>query len=105
MINHTMLVSFSAPTPDEALDRYVLDIQNAMQETGVVRSFRAQRHIPVAGEEAIPAFIATLVLQFQVEDAADLATLFAAPRAGEVIHKWQALHPYKVAWVNHVAAA
>lgn len=105
MINHTMLVSFIEPTPDRAIEDYIADIREAMQETGVVRSFRSQRHIPVAGEEAIPAFIATLVLQFRVADEADLATLFAAPRADEVIHKWQALHPYKVAWVNHEAMA
>ncbi|WP_022899916.1 hypothetical protein [Humibacter albus] len=105
MINHTMLVSFADPIADEDLDRYISDIGEAMTDTGVVRTFQAQRHIPIAGEDAIPAFIATVVLQLGVNDEADLAALFAAPRAGEVIHKWQALHPYEVAWVNHEAMA
>jgi hypothetical protein len=105
MITHTMLVSFTDPIPDEDLDRFVSDIEDAMKDTGLVRSFQAQRHIPVAGEEAIPALIASAVLQFGVETEADLAALFAAPRAGDVIHKWQALRPYQVAWVNHEATA
>lgn len=105
MIIHTMLVSFTNPIPDEDLDRYISDIKAAMDTTGVVKTFSAQRHIAVPGEEAIPAFIATLVLEFGVETEADLATLFAAPGAGEVIHTWQARYPYKVAWVNHEATA
>lgn len=105
MITHTMLVAFGEPIPDDDLGRFCSDIEEAMRETGVVRGFRAQRHIPVAGEEAIPAFIATAVLQFQVEDESALSTLFSAPRADEVIHKWQALRPYRVAWVNHETAA
>ncbi|MGT2426111.1 hypothetical protein [Amnibacterium kyonggiense] len=100
-----MLVSFTEPIPEQALEEYVADVRSVMEETGVVRESWAQRHIPVAGEEAIPAFIATVVLQFSVDDEADLATLFAAPRAGEIIHAWQARYPYEVAWVNYEAIA
>lgn len=105
MINHTMLVSFTDTISDADLNQFFSDIEKAMRDTGIVETFSAQRHISVPGEEAIPAFIATAVLQFGVADRDDLATLFAAPGAGEVIHKWQAGHPYKVAWVNHQAAA
>ncbi|MBU8828762.1 hypothetical protein [Mycolicibacterium goodii] len=105
MITHTMLVSFADPISDEELDRFISDIEKAMADTGVVRRFQAQRHIAVDGEQAIPAFIATAVLQFGVASEADLATLFAAPGAGAVIHTWQARHPYRVAWVNHEASA
>ncbi|OBJ96528.1 hypothetical protein A5638_16695 [Mycolicibacterium fortuitum] len=101
MITHTMLVSFADPIPDDELERFVSDIEKAMSGTGVVRRFQAQRHIAVDGEQAIPAFIATAVLQFGVANEADLATLFAAPDAGAVIHTWQARHPYRVAWANH----
>ncbi|MFN3004143.1 hypothetical protein [Mycolicibacterium wolinskyi] len=105
MITHTMLVSFADPIPDEELDRFVADIEKAMADTGVVRRFHAQRHIAVDGEQAIPAFIATAVLQFEVANEADLAALFAAPGAGPVIHTWQARRPYRVAWVNHETPA
>jgi hypothetical protein len=101
MIKHTMLVAFTDPIDDNDLDRYLADIEGAMSATGVVRDFSSARHIAVPGESAIPAFIATAVLEFAVESRGDLATLFAAPGAGEVIHKWQATNPYKVAWVNH----
>ncbi|TIC85615.1 hypothetical protein [Nocardioides sp. GY 10127] len=105
MINHTMLVSFNESIPDADLDQFLFDIESALQATGVVETFSAQRHIPVPGEEAIPAFIATAVLEFGVADHDALVTLFAAPDAGKVIHKWQASHPYSVAWVNrHVDA-
>lgn len=105
MITHTMLVSFADPIADSDLEQFFADIAKAVRDTGIVHAFSAQRHIPVAGEEAIPAFIATAVLQFGVADRDELASLFAAPGAGEVIRSWQARHPYKVAWVNHQAAA
>jgi hypothetical protein len=105
MINHIMLVSFTDTISDLDLDQFISDIEKAMRDTGVVETFAAHHHIPVPGEDAIPAFVATAVLQFGVADREDLATLFAAPGAGDVIHKWQAAHPYKVAWVNHQAAA
>lgn len=105
MITHTMLVSFADPIADEELDRFMSDIEKVMADTGVVRRFRAQRHIAVDGEQVIPAFIATAVLQFEVANEADLATLFAAPGADAVIHTWQPSHPYRVAWVNHEASA
>ncbi|GAB3439927.1 hypothetical protein GCM10027570_04810 [Streptomonospora sediminis] len=105
MINHTMLVAFENPIPDAELDQFLKDIEKAMTETGATETFSAQRHIPVPGEESIPAFIATAVVQLGVADREALATMFAAPGAGEVVHKWQARHPYKVAWVNHEAPA
>ena len=101
MIKHTMIVSFATSIPDEDLHQYLRDIEGAMTETNVVESFSAQRHIAVPGEEEIPALIATAILQFTVADETALAALFAAPRAGEVIHTWQARYPYKVAWANH----
>lgn len=101
MISHTMLVSFDDPIPPADLDQFLVDIEAAMKATGVVERFSSQHHIRVPGEEAIPAFIATAVLQFGVADQDALATLFAAPAAGEIIHRWQAQRPYKVAWVNH----
>ncbi|CAL9322765.1 MULTISPECIES: hypothetical protein [Streptomyces] len=105
MFTHTMLVSFENQISDADLDQFLSDIENSMKETGVVRRYSARRHVPVAGEEAIPAFIATAVLEFGVDTVEDLATMFAAPGAGEVIHTWQARHPYKVAWVNHETGA
>ncbi|MBY8876321.1 hypothetical protein [Actinacidiphila acidipaludis] len=101
MIQHTMLVAFDEPIPDTELDRFLQDIEKVMLDSGHVQSSSARRHIPVPGEEAIPALIATAVLRFGVADQEALAAAFAAPGAEEVIHHWQARHPYKVAWVNH----
>lgn len=105
MIAHTMLVSFADPIPAVHLDQFLADIELAVSNTGVVRASSAQHHIPVPGEDQIPAFIATAVLQFVVENRDDLAKLFAAPDAAKVIHTWQARNPYRVAWVNHEVQA
>jgi hypothetical protein len=101
MINHTMLVSFDQPIPDAELDRYLADIERVLTETGVVRSFATARHLPVPGEEDIPALIATAIVQIGVADADALAAAFAAPGIEEVVGHWQARHPYKVGWANH----
>lgn len=96
-----MLTSFADPISETDLDQFLTDIETSMKDTGVVRNFTSYHHVPAPGEDAIPAFIATAVLNFTVETREDLAALFAAPGAVEVIHKWQAIHPYKVAWVNY----
>ncbi|GAA3634377.1 hypothetical protein GCM10022223_60880 [Kineosporia mesophila] len=104
MINHTMLVAFTDPIPDAELDQFLADIEAAVKNTGLMRTFSAQHHIPIPGEEAIPAFIATAVLQFGVDTREDLTALFATPSAEAIIHTWQARRPYRVAWVNHEVA-
>lgn len=101
MINHTMIVSFNQPLPDAELDRYLADIEQALRETGLVQAFAAARHIPVPGEEAIPALIATAIVQIAVADREALGKAFAAPGIGDVIERWQSRYPYKVGWANH----
>ncbi len=105
MISHTMLVSFQDGIPEHDLDQFLSDIESTMSATGVVEAFTAQRHISTPGEDAIPAFIATAVLQFRVADRDALAALLSAPGAGDIIRTWQARRPYKVAWVNHEVSA
>ena len=96
-----MLVSFENPIPDADLDQFLVDIEKVMLDSGHVRTAASRRHIPVPGEEAIPALIATAVVRFGVDDLAALGAAFTAPGIEEVIHRWQARHPYQVAWVNH----
>lgn len=98
-----MLVSFDDPISEADLDQFLSDIEKSMRDTGVVRDVTSHHHVPVPGEDAIPAFIATAALTFAVATREDLAALFAAPGAIEVIHKWRADHPYSVAWVNYEA--
>lgn len=105
MIQHTMIVSFDETPPDTDLDQYLADIERVMADSGLVQSFAARRHLPVAGEEAIPAMIATVVVRFAVADMDTLAKAFAVPALHEVIAHWQARHPYKVAWANHEVLA
>lgn len=101
MINHTMIVSFDRPLPDDELDRYLADIEHAMFATGLTQSIVTRRHIPIPGEEAIPALIATAIVQIGLPDVETLGKAFAAPGVHEVIDRWQSRHPYKVAWANH----
>ena len=101
MINHTMIVAFDEPIPDPELDRYLADIEGVLRETGVIQSFATARHLPVPGEEEIPALIATAIVQITVADTDALAKAFAAPGIEEVIGRWQAQHPYRVGWANH----
>ncbi|MFF4752133.1 hypothetical protein ACWD5R_10560 [Streptomyces sp. NPDC002514] len=101
MINHTMIVSFDQPLPDAELDQYLADIERVMLDSGLVQSVVARRHLPIPGEEAIPALIATAIVQFAVADTDTLTKSFTAPGLHELIEHWQARHPYKVAWANH----
>jgi hypothetical protein len=101
MITHTMIVSFDQPLPDTELDQYLADIERAMLDTGFVQSVATRRHISIPGEEAIPALIATAIVQVALADTDALAKAFTAPGIGEVIDHWQSRHPYKVAWANH----
>ncbi|MFJ5680840.1 hypothetical protein [Streptomyces sp. NPDC093097] len=105
MINHTLLVQFTEPIPDTALDQYLADVEKATKNTGSLLTFAAQRHIPVPGEEKIPAFIATVVLQLGVADQQTLETLFASPEVDEVFDTWRTRYPYKAAWANHETLA
>lgn len=101
MINHTMIVSFDRPLPDGELDRYLADIEKVLRDTGFVQSVATGRHLPVPGEDAIPALIATAIVQVTVADIDTLAQAFTAPGLHEVIDHWQSRHPYRVAWANH----
>lgn len=105
MIQHTMIVSFEDSLPDTELDQYLKDIERAMLDTGLAQSVAARRHLPVPGEEAVPALIATAIVQIAVADTGALAKAFSEPALHEVIKRWQARHPYKVAWANHEALA
>jgi hypothetical protein len=96
-----MIVSFNDPISDTELDQFLTDIERAMLGSGLVQSAAAGRHIPVPGEEAIPALIATAIMQFTLADTDALIKAFAAPGIGEIIDRWQSRHPYKVAWANH----
>jgi hypothetical protein len=101
MINHTMIVSFDQPLPAAELDQYLADIERALLDSGFVQSVVTGRHIPVPGEEAIPALIATAIVQVALADIDALAKAFTAPGIGEVIDRWQSRHSYKVGWANH----
>ena len=101
MINHTMLVRFTGDIPDADLDQFLADIEDTTRATGALRSFAAQRHLRVPGEEKIPAFIATVVVRLGVTDLDAFATLLADPAVGEVFDTWRARRPFDVAWVNH----
>lgn len=101
MINHTMIVSFDQPLPDTELDQYLADIERVMLDSGYVQSIVARRHIPVPGEEAIPALVANVIVQAAVADTGALVKAFTAPGLHEVIDRWQSRHPYQVAWANH----
>ncbi|GAA2603023.1 hypothetical protein GCM10009863_15640 [Streptomyces axinellae] len=100
-----MIVSFDQPLPDTALDQYLADIKRVMLDSGLVESAVASRHLPVPGEEAIPALVASAIVRFTVADTDTLAKAFTAPGLHEVIQGWQARHPYKVAWANHEVLA
>ena len=101
MINHTMIVSFAEPLPDAELDQFLADIERVMLDSGLVQSAASRRHIPIPGEEEIPALIATAIVQFTLADTEALGKAFAAPGVHEVIETWQSRHPYKVGWANH----
>ena len=103
MINHTMIVSFDQPLPDSELDQYLADVERAALATGLLQSAVSRRHLPIPGEEAIPALIATAIVQFAVADTEALAKAFADPGLHEVIERWQSRHSYRVAWANHEA--
>ncbi|MBB4686938.1 hypothetical protein [Amycolatopsis jiangsuensis] len=101
MLTHTMIVSFNEPLPDAELDQYLADIEQAMFDTGFAQSVATRRHVPTPGEEAIPALIATAIVQVAVADTDTLAKAFTSPSLHQMIDRWQSRHPYRVAWANH----
>jgi hypothetical protein len=101
MINHTMIVSFNEPLPDAELDQYLADIERVILDSGFAQSVVSRRHLPIPGEENIPALIATAIVQIELADTEALAKAFGAPGMHEVIERWQSRHPYRVAWANH----
>ncbi|WP_037855463.1 hypothetical protein [Streptomyces sp. NRRL S-340] len=105
MIQHTMIVSFDQPLPSDTLDQYLADIEEVMRATGLVESAVTRRHLPVPGEEAVPALIGSAIVRFTVADLDTLAKAFTAPGLHEVIDRWQSRHPYRVAWANHEVMA
>jgi len=101
MIRHTMLVRFTDGIPDPELDQFLKEIEETADATGALRSFAAQRHIRVPGEEAIPAFIATVLVQLDVTGLDAFSTLLGDPAVREVFGTWRARRSFDVAWVNH----
>jgi hypothetical protein len=101
MLEHTMIVAFDQPLPEAELDQYLADIEQVMRDSGTVQSFAARRHLPVPGEESIPALIATAIVRFTVADREALAKAFDVPGLHELIGRWQARHPYRVGYANH----
>lgn len=101
MIQHTMIVSFEQAVPDPELDQFLADIEHAMVDTGLAQAVAARRHLPVPGEQDIPALIGTAIVQVAVADTNALAAAFRAPGVHEVIRRWQARYPYRAAWANH----
>jgi hypothetical protein len=103
MILHTMLVRFADEIPDAELDQFLADIRKRTEATGALRAFSAQRHLRVPGEEQIPAFIATAVVQLTVADLDGFGALLGDPAVGDVFATWRTRRPFDVAWVNHEA--
>ncbi|MFB9205423.1 hypothetical protein ACFFV7_29805 [Nonomuraea spiralis] len=101
MIEHTMIVSFDQPIPDTELDRYLSDIEQVMLDTGLAQTFAARRHVPVLGEEAVAAPVATAIVRIALPGTEALTKAFSAPGLHEVIEYWRSRHPYKVVWANH----
>jgi hypothetical protein len=101
MIIHTLLIQFTGPVSGQDVDQFLADIERASKETGALTSFAARRHLPVPGEEAIPALIATVIVELGVADLDALAALFAAEEVEGVFGSWRARHPFKAAWANH----
>jgi hypothetical protein len=105
MITHTLLVSFPDETISDVVDQFLHELTESMAATGLVRRAAAATHIPTPGEDALPAFIGSAVLQFDVDDRSALGGVFADKAVEDLIQKWQARHPYRMAWVNHESLA
>jgi hypothetical protein len=101
MIIHTMLLSFADHISSEELRQALSDIEEATRATGVVESFAAAPHLAVPGEEEIPAFIGTAILEIGLADLGALKTLFTTPSVDEAFDSLRERRPYSAAWVNH----
>jgi hypothetical protein len=105
MITHTLLVAFPDQTPSDILDQFLHELTDSMTATGLVRRAAAAKHIPTPGEEALPAFIGSALLQFDVDDRSALGGVFANKAVEDMIQQWQTRYPYRMAWVNHESLA
>ncbi len=104
VIQQTMTDSFDQSLPVAALGQCLVGIERAMLGTGTAQSVVARRHLPVPGEGAVPALIATeapaAFVGVAVAYAQAEAKGFTAPDLPEVLDRWQARRPYKVTWAN-----
>ncbi len=108
VIQHSMIDSFDQPLPVAVLGQCLAGIERAMLSTNTAQSVVARRHLPVPGEGAVPALIATefpaatptAIVQVAVADAQARAKGFTAPDLHEILDRWQSRPPYKVTWAN-----
>ncbi|TWH75086.1 hypothetical protein JD78_03637 [Modestobacter roseus] len=101
MIQQTLFISFDEPLAGDEAVAALAGIEAAIERSGLTRSLVIRPHLAVPGEEDIPAFIGSVVLQVGLPDLEALGQLFAATDVTASFDELREVHPYTTAWVNH----
>lgn len=101
MIQQTLFISFDEPLTGDGVVKALAGIETAIAETGLTQTLALRPHVAVPGEEDIPAFIGSAILQVGLADLNALGELFASTTVTQSFDDLRAQHPYKAAWVNH----
>jgi len=99
-----MIVSFAEPLPAETLTQFLTEVEQVMRASGTLRSFRAESHVRVPGDDHPPTPVAitgTAIVQLGYADLGALNDAYDTPALGELIRRWQARSPYTLTMVNH----
>jgi hypothetical protein len=101
MIQQTLFLSFDEPLTGDDVVKALSGIEAAITQTGLTQTLAVRAHRPVPGEENIPAFIGSAILQISLTDLDTFGELFAAEEVTQSFDDLREQHPYRAAWVNH----
>jgi hypothetical protein len=76
-------------------------MEQLLQDSGLIQTFAARRHLRVPADDRSPVFTATAIVQLGLADLDALNASFTTPGLEEFIGRWQARYPYQVVWANH----
>jgi hypothetical protein len=105
MITHTLVFSFPVEMSAEEQDQFFIEIRQLMVDQGGAARFEHHAHLPAAGDEYAPVFVASAIAQVQFSDLDQVDTASALPELQASIGRWQSRYPYKVVWANHAPFA
>ncbi len=100
MVTHTLIFSFPAEMSEAHREQFFREGSAIAIGSGLVESYRHERHIPLANDENSPVFVASALARVSHADVDTMRRYVEYPPVREFVRRWQARFPYQVVWVN-----